>query len=167
MPFRTKRSFHVASAAVGTVCRIRLNPSILESSRRQRSGASLAIVLGMDNTDARGLTALFRVIRGFAEGSVVAFGFAFAILAVGTPIVLSIRGLYEGLSWLTRLVGGSSAFGDALVSVSGVAGVVILTAVFIKLLVRFLHWRRRFRTDVMTGHAATARVDQREIAQVA
>lgn len=121
----------------------------------------------MDNTDARGLTALFRVIRGFAEGSVVAFGFAFAILAVGTPIVLSIRGLYEGLSWLTRLVGGSSAFGDALVSVSGVAGVVILTAVFIKLLVRFLHWRRRFRTDVMTGHAATARVDQREIAQVA
>jgi len=97
----------------------------------------------------------------------VAFGFALAILAVGTPIVLSIRGLYEGLSWLTRLVGGSSAFVDALASVSSVAGGVILTAVFIKLLVRFFHWRRRFRTDVMTGHAATARVDQREIAQAA
>jgi len=146
------------------------NPSesfALESSPRQRGGASLAIILRMDNTNTRSLTAFLRVIRAFAEGSVVAFGFALAILAVGMPIVLSIRGLYEGLSWLTRLVGGSSAFVDAIVSVSSVAGGVILTVVFIKLLVRFFHWRRRFRTVVMTGHAATARVDQRDIAQAA
>lgn len=95
----------------------------------------------------------------------MAFGFALAILAVGMPIVLSIRGLYEGLSWLARFVGGSSVFVDALVSVSSVAGGVILTVVFIKLLVRFFHWRHRFRTVVMTGHAVTARVGQREIAQ--
>jgi hypothetical protein len=121
----------------------------------------------MDNRTATGWRSFFRVIRAFAEGSFVAFGFAFAILAVGTPIVLIIRGLHEGLSWLARLVGDSSALLEALVSISSIAGGVILTAVFIRLLVRFFHWRRRFRIDAMTGNAANARVDQREIAQAA
>jgi hypothetical protein len=121
----------------------------------------------MDNRTATRLTSLFRVIRAFAEASVVAFGFAFAILALGTPIVLIIRSLHEGLSWLARLVGDHSRVAEALASVSSLAGALILVAVFIRLLVRFLHWRRRLCTDVMTEHAAHARVDQREIAQVA
>jgi len=123
--------------------------------------------LGMDNRTALGLTSFVRVIRAFAEGSVVAFGFAFAILAIGTPIVLIIRGLHEGLLWLARLVGGSSAFVEALVSVSSVAGGIVLAAVFIKLLVRSFHWCSRLRTALMARHAATARLAQREIAQAA
>jgi hypothetical protein len=121
----------------------------------------------MDKGTARGLASFVRVIRAFAEGSVVVFGFAFAILAIGTPIVLIIRGLHEGLLWLARLVGGSSAFVEALVSASSVAGGVVLTAVFVKLLVRCFHWCSRRRTALMTGHAATARLPQREIAQAA
>ena len=97
----------------------------------------------------------------------MAFGFAVAILAVGTPIVLIIRGLHEGLSWLARSVGDPSALVEALVSISSIAGGVIVTAVLIRLLVRLFRWRRGFRIDVMTGNATNARVDQREIAQAA
>jgi len=75
--------------------------------------------------------------------------------------------LHEGLSWLARSVGDPTPLVEALVSISSVAGGVILTAVFIRLLVRFFQWRRRFRIDVMTGSAANARRDQREVAQAA
>lgn len=68
----------------------------------------------------------------------------------------------EGLWWLARLVAGPSAFVEALVSVASVAGGVILTALLIRLLVRFFHWRRRSRADVMT---AQARVVGRQIAE--
>jgi hypothetical protein len=144
-----------------------VNPSHLKGLPPHRSGAYLAIVHGMDNRTAPGWRSFVRVIRAFVEGSLVAFGFAFAILAVGTPIVLIIRGLHEGLSWLARLVGDPTPLVEALVSISSVAGGVILTAVFIRLLVRFFQWRRRFRIDVMTGSAANARRDQREVAQAA
>jgi hypothetical protein len=113
------------------------------------------------------MTSFVRVIRAFAEASLVALGFAFAILVIGTPIALIVRGLHEGLSWLARLVGDPSSMIDALVSVSAVAGGVFLTAVFIRLLVGFFHWRRRFRGGVITGHTANARLDQRGVAQVA
>jgi hypothetical protein len=128
---------------------------------------AVAIVLGMCNRIASGMTSFVRVIRAFAEASLVALGFAFAILVIGTPIALIVRGLHEGLSWLARLVGDPSSMIDALVSVSAVAGGVFLTAVFIRLLVGFFHWRRRFRGGVITGHTANARLDQRGVAQVA
>jgi hypothetical protein len=121
----------------------------------------------MDNRTARGLTSPFRVIRAFAEASLVALGFAVAILAVGTPIALIVRGLNEALSWLARLAGDPSAIGEALVSVSSVAGGVIVTAVLIRLLAGFFQWRSRFRAGMTTGDAANAHVDRREVAQAA
>jgi hypothetical protein len=50
-----------------------------------------------------GAISLVRVIRGFAEGSLVALGFGFAILLIGTTLALFVRGVHEGLSWLVRL----------------------------------------------------------------
>ena len=98
------------------------------------------MVVGMDNRTATpqvdGLS-FMRVIRGFAEGSLVALGFALAILLIGTPLALLVRGEHEGLSWLVRLRGETSALMEAFVSVSSVLGTVILVAVFIRLLVGF------------------------------
>src|SRR3954453_13015541 len=63
-----------------------------------------------------------RVIRGFAEASVAALVFAFAILLIGIPIALIVRGLHEGLSWLVRLGSEMSGLTEPLVAVSSVAG---------------------------------------------
>jgi hypothetical protein len=49
------------------------------------------------------LGSLVRVVRGVAEGSLVALAFALAILVIGTPLALLARGIYEGLGWLVAL----------------------------------------------------------------
>jgi len=104
--------------------------------------------LGMDNRTAApevdGLS-FMRVIRGFAEGALVALGFALAILSIGTPLALVARGVHEGLSWIVRFGGETSALMEAFVSVSSVLGSVILVAVFIRLLVGAFNWRRTCR----------------------
>ena len=106
------------------------------------SGAVLAIVIGMDNRTATSrvgaLRSFIRVVRGFAEGSLVVLGFALAILLIGTPLALLARGVHEGLSWLVALRGETSALVEAFVSVSTVLGTVILVAVFVRLLVAIL-----------------------------
>ncbi len=56
-----------------------------------------AFILEMD------ITLFLRTIRGFAEASLVALGFALAILLIGAPIALIVRGLHEGFSWLAAL----------------------------------------------------------------
>ena len=103
----------------------------------------------MDNRTATSrvgaLRSFIRVVREFAEGSLVVLGFALAILLIGTPLALLARGVHEGLSWLVAFRGETSALMDALVSVSGLLGTVILVAVFVRLLVGFFDWRRRFR----------------------
>jgi len=116
----------------------------------------------MDNKTAGTWRSLFRVIRAFAEGSVVAFGFAFAILAVGTPIVLIIRGLHEGLSWLARLVGDPSLLVEALLSISSIAGGVTLTALIIRLLVIWISARSRSRRN---GRGFTVDGNSPQVAQ--
>ena len=107
------------------------------------------MVDGMDNrtstSGVSGLTSFIRVIRGFAEGSLVVLGFALAILLIGTPLALLARGVHEGLSWFVALRGETSALVDAFVSVSTVIGTVILVASFVRLLVAFFNWRRKFR----------------------
>lgn len=107
------------------------------------------MVVGMENritTAERGrLKSFVRVIRGFAEGSLVALGFALAILLIGTPLALLARGVYEGLSWLVGLRGETSALMEAFVSVSSAVGSVILVAVIVRLLVGFFNWRHRCR----------------------
>lgn len=92
-----------------------------------------------------------RVIRGFAEASLVVLAFAFAILLIGIPIALIVRGLYEGLSWLVRLSGDTSAPVQALVWVSSVAGGLAIAAILARLLVRFFHWRH---SETTSRHAS-------------
>jgi len=94
-----------------------------------------------------------RVMRGFAEASLVALAFVCAILLIGIPIALIVRGLHEGLSWVVRLGGDMSALVQALVFVSIVAGGLVIAAVFTRLLVRFFHWRRTFQL----GHLDNAK----------
>lgn len=118
------------------------------------SGAVLAIVAGMDNRTltslAGGSRSLVRVVRGFAEASLVVLGFALAILLIGTPLALLARGVHEGMSWLVALRGDTSALTGAFVSVSSVIGAVILVAVLVRIVVGFFTWRRRFRARVIT-----------------
>lgn len=118
---------------------------------------------GMNNrTSTHRLAALksfVGVIRGFAEGSVVALGFALAILAIGTPIVLLVRGLHDGVSWLVRLPAETSALVDAIIPVSSVVGSLVVATVFVRLLVGFFNWRRRLRGRVVGGRAADMRLN--------
>ena len=88
-----------------------------------------------------------RGIRGLRGRSLVVLGFRLAILLIGTPLALLARGVHEGLSWLVALRGETSALTEAFVSVFTVLGTVILVAVFVRLLVGFFNWRRRFRTQ--------------------
>lgn len=108
-----------------------------------------------------------RVMRGFAEASLVVVAVAFAIVLIGIPIALIVRGLHEGLSWLVRLGGGMSAPVQALVSVSSVAGGLVIAAVLGRLLVRFFHWRHTFRARVISGEAPHTQPGRQQIGRVA
>jgi hypothetical protein len=129
------------------------------------------MVVGMDNRTATSrigvLRSFIRVVRGFAEGSLVVLAFGLAILLVGTPLALLARGVHEALSWLVALRGETSALMEALVSVSSFLGTVILVAAFVRLIVGFFDWRRRFRASGRSGRAAKTRLDPHEIAKAA
>jgi hypothetical protein len=130
------------------------------------------MVVGMDNTTSTprvdGLRSFLRVIRGFAEGSLVVLGFALAILLVGTPLALLARGVHAALSYLVRLGGEPSALMGAFVSLATGVVSVILVAVLVRLVVGFLGWRRRFRARVSSGGAAAeTRAHSHEIAEPA
>jgi len=113
------------------------------------------------------LRSFVRVVRGFAEGSLVVLGFALAILLIGTPLALLARGVHEGLSWLVALRDETSVLMEALVSASSFLGTVILVAVLVRLLVGFFDWRRRFRARVSSGGTANTRLNRHEIAEAA
>jgi hypothetical protein len=135
-------------------------------------GAILAIVCCMDNkgsgTDRNGrVPSWTRVVRGFAEGSLVAWGFAGAIVLLGTTLALLVRGLHAGLSWFVRLGGDTSALMDGLVSVSSVVGGLVLVVVFARLLFSLSDWRRRFRARVSNRHVRSIPVNRRRIAGAA
>jgi hypothetical protein len=125
----------------------------------------------MDNristSKAGAMKSFIRVVRGFAEGSLVVLGFALAILLIGTPLALLARGVHEGLSWLVALRGEASALMEAFVSVSTVLVTVTLVAVFVRLLVAFFNWRRRFRTGRSSGGGAKTRLNPHEMAEAA
>jgi hypothetical protein len=148
-------------------------PNQLKASDLGRSvdGAVLAIVLGMDNKNTTrrltSLTSLLRVIRAFVGASLLALGFAFAILLLGIPLALFVRGLYEGLSWLVRLGGDTPALVEALVSIGSIAGGLILAAMFVRLLVGLFDWRRRLRARVSNGHTLATRLHRPETAGAA
>jgi hypothetical protein len=148
-----------------------MDTSISDGFPTASDGSHLAIVIGVDNkltTRQRGgITSFARVIRGFVEASLVALGFAFAILLIGTPTALIARGLHEGLSWLARLRGDLSTFAEALVSASSVAGGIVLAVVFVRLLVGFFNWRRRVGARVLSGDTQDTRLDRQEIARAA
>ena len=106
---------------------------------------------------------LLRVIRGFTEASLVAVAFAFAILLIGTPVALIIRGLHEALSWAVRTAGATSVLADALVSVSSVAGGLMIAGVFVRLLVRTLRRPRTTRASVISSEAPRSRAVRRAL----
>jgi len=128
------------------------------------------MVLGMANRietpEVSGLS-LVGVIRGFAEGSLVAVGFGLAILLIGTPLALLARGVHDGLSWLVGLGSETSGLMAAFVSVSSVLGSVILVVAFVRLLVAFFSWRRRLRGRVSRAETANTRPDCHDIAEAA
>ena len=101
---------------------------------------------------------LVRVIRGFAEGSLAVLAFAIAIVVLGIPLALMVRGLHDGLSALVRLRGDMSPLVEALVSVSSVAGSLVLALVVATLLVRFFHWRGTFRGQVISSETVHTNV---------
>ena len=95
-----------------------------------------------------------RIIREFAEGSLVAMAFALAILLIGTPIALLVRGIHASLSWLAALNGEMLTIGPALLSVVSTVGALALTALFVKSLLVFFHWRRTARERLPRARTA-------------
>jgi hypothetical protein len=75
------------------------------------------------------IVSFVRVIRAFAEGSLAVLAAAIALLLIGIPIALIVRGLHEGLSWTVRLAGEMSAGVEALVSVVSVVGGLVIALV--------------------------------------
>ena len=99
-------------------------------------GARVANVDGMDKSSERkhGRTASFvRIVRAFAEASLVVVGFGAAILLLGLPFALSVRGVYEGAAWLARQGDDMSALIYALVSAVSAFGALALAAVSLRL----------------------------------
>jgi hypothetical protein len=86
-----------------------------------------------------------RIISELAEGSLVAMAFALAILLIGTPIALLVRGVHASLSWLAALRGDMLTIDPALVSVASSLGALALTALFARALVVCFRWRRTVR----------------------
>ena len=91
------------------------------------------------------ITSFWEGVRAFAGVSLLALAFGFAILLIGVPLALSVRGVHESLSWLARLGGEMSPVVQTLVSVASVGGGIIVTAVFTRGLVGFFRWRRALR----------------------
>jgi hypothetical protein len=124
--------------------------------------------MGMDNRTAisrvGALKSFVRVVRGFAEASLVVPGFALAILLIGTPLALVARGVHDALSWLVALRGETSALTEAFIPVSSVIGTIILAAVLVRLLVGFFNWRRRFRVRGSRGRGPKTRLNPHEAA---
>jgi hypothetical protein len=107
----------------------------------------------LEHRDRTAAVPVLRIIRGFAEASLVAVAFALAILVIGTPIALLVRGLHDSLSWFVGLGGEMAATERMLVSVVSTVGGIAVTAVFARAIVVFFHWRRTVRDRVTSAYA--------------
>jgi hypothetical protein len=87
-----------------------------------------------------------RVLRAFAEGSLVAIGFGFAVLLLGLPIALSVRATSAALSWAVGAERELSILAEALVYAATVVGALALMALICRALVAFFDWRRTTRS---------------------
>jgi len=141
-----------------------LSLSVLSSAK---NGSHLAIALSMRNKAAihsnTGIASFVRGVREFAEASLVALAFAFAIFLIGLPLALSVRIVHESLSWLAGLGGEMGPVAEALVMIASVVGGMMLTAVFAIALVGFFRWRSALRRESRTSDPATERVLVREL----
>ncbi len=94
-------------------------------------------------------TTFGRGLRTIAEASLVAaLGFSVAVLLIGTPIALLVRGLHEGLSWLTRLGDMTGPLIEALVAVASSLGGVLLFALSVRFLLKSTRTAKPFRGAV-------------------
>lgn len=96
--------------------------------------------------DDRPVSRILRIIRAFAEGSFVALGFAFAILALGIPVVLAARAAYAVVLWLAG--DGIVALGRTIEFAASVGAMLGAAATVATSLVLFFAWRRR----LTSGH---------------
>jgi hypothetical protein len=119
-----------------------------------------------NETPRSGITAFVRVIRAVAGASLAAVGFALAILLIGTPVALVVRGVHESLSWLVRLRGEVSPLEEAIVAASSVAAAIVLVVVFARGMSQFFDWRRKFRAR-MIGELDGSAAEAAEIAAAA
>ena len=133
-----------------------------------KHGSHVAITFSMRNITIvhrhAGITSFSQGVRAFAEASLVALAFGFAIFLIGLPVALSVRVMYESLSWLAGIGGEMGPVAEALVSVASVVGGVILTAVFTRGLVGFFRWRRGLRNENRTTDIPTDRVGMSTLA---
>ena len=88
---------------------------------------------------------VLRILRAFAEGSIVALGSVFAILAIGIPVALAARALHALGGWL----GGGVFAHISRVAVPAAWGVgmTALVALVACSLMLFFSWRQRLRTS--------------------
>ena len=110
------------------------------------------------STNRSSIRRMTRVLRAFAEGSLVAIGFGFAVLLLGLPIALSVRATSAVLSWAVGAERELSILDEALVSAASVVGALALMALIGKALVAFFGWRRticsRFTHSRKRGEAS-------------
>ena len=108
-------------------------------------GLYVAIPFGMTNSAAihrnRGIASVVRVVRAFAEASLIALAFGLAILVIGAPMAFTVRIVHDGLTWHARSGGELGAAAGALVTVASIAGGAMLTAAFARVLGGFFRWR--------------------------
>jgi len=96
--------------------------------------------------DSRPLTIL-GIVRAFAEGSLLVFALGAAILVIGMPFALVIRGLHEVLSHLAKVAGLEwSSLVQAAVYVTSVVGGIAVCTVFARRGVRRVRSWPGFRT---------------------
>jgi hypothetical protein len=131
-----------------------------------KDGSHIAIVLSMRKKAAShrntGMASFARGVRAFAEATLVALAFGFAIFLIGLPLALSVRVVHESLSWLVQL-GGDVGPAAEVVTVASVVGGIMLTAVFAAALVRFFRWRGALRRESRTSDPGTEPVLVRQL----
>jgi hypothetical protein len=133
-----------------------------------KNGLHVAITFSMRNITVvhrhAGITSFSQGVRALAEVSLVALAFGLAIFLIGLPVALSVRVMYESVSWLAGMGGEMGPIAEAVVSVASVVGGIILIGGFTTGLVGFFRWRRTLREENRITDLPTDRVGRSTVA---
>src|SRR3954468_8162555 len=107
--FQIETCLSVGNAVRTEVARERQNYRHSSVVSPTANGSHVATAFSMRNKASihrhTGITSFWEGVRAFAEASLLALAFGFAILLIGVPLALSVRIVYESLSWLARIGG--------------------------------------------------------------